>query len=246
MDGLERRSLAVESASQHPLLRVESRCDCEDDGDDGREWIVGYAAKFGVNSLEIDGEFIERIDPGAFSLVTERRGRRKPLETRALFNHNADMPLAKYPRTLKLYVDDIGLRYEFPVPSSSYGKDLAANVRDGIVTGSSFSFTVGKGGDDWSMEEGRSVRVIKRVDSLIDVGPVTFPAYPDADAKVAMRSYDRWRSAGVSARDGLAVRDRLQSRRVEEMQKWLAGAELRHYMRTHGLDIPLWMRANGR
>lgn len=221
MSNLERRSLSVESAAAQPLLRVETRCDCEDDGDDGRGWIVGYAAKFGVNSLEIDGEFIERIDPGAFGLVTERRGRRKPLETRALFNHNADMPLARYPRTLKLFVDDVGLRYEFPVPQSSYGKDLATNINDGIVSGSSFSFTVGKGGDDWTMEEGRSVRLIRRVDSLIDVGPVTFPAYPDADAKVARRSYDAFRRSRVLGRGAdFGVRRKV--------------AEIKDFLRRHG------------
>jgi len=28
---------------------------------------------------------------------------------------------------------------------------------------------------------------------LLDVGPVTFPAYPDADVKVAQRSYQHFR-----------------------------------------------------
>jgi HK97 family phage prohead protease len=227
--GMERRSLAVEPTGAHPLLRVEYRCDCEGESDEGREWIVGYAAKFGVNSLEIDGEFIERIDPSAFSLVRERRGRRKPLETRALFNHNADMPLARYPKTLKLTVDDIGLRYEFPVPSSSYGQDLAANIREGIVSGSSFSFTVGKGGDEWTMEEGRSVRLIKRVESLIDVGPVTFPAYPDADVSVARRSYDLFRRANRAVRPrALVYRSRVDS------VLHRARADLAAYLRRHG------------
>jgi HK97 family phage prohead protease len=210
--GVERRSLAVEPESPQPLLRVEYRCDCEGESDEGREWIVGYAAKFGVNSLEIDGEFIERIDPAAFSLVRERRGRRKPLETRALWNHDPNMPLARYPKTLKLTVDDIGLRYEFPVPTSSYGQDLAANIRDGIVSGSSFSFTVGKGGDEWTIENGRSLRLIKRVDSLIDVSPTTFPAYPDADVSVARRSYGIFKmQKRVSLPPALVRRSRVNS-----------------------------------
>ncbi len=187
---VERRCFAVESAvAGEPSLRVESRC--ENGGTNKREYIVGYAAKFGVNSLDL-GKFTERIAPSAFGLVTERRGRKKPLETRALFNHNADMPLAKHPGTLKLSVDDVGLRYEFPVPDTTYGRDLASNIRNGIVTGSSFSFTVPKDGEEWSMEEGRSIRTVTRVDSLIDVGPVTYPAYPDTDAMVAQRSYERF------------------------------------------------------
>lgn len=228
MTGIERRAIAVENDSAAPLLRIERRCDCEADGDDGRDYIVGYAAKFGVNSLEIDGEFIERIDPGAFSLVRERRGRRKPLETRALWNHDANFPLARYPGTLKLTVDDIGLRYEFPVPSSSYGQDLAANIRDKIVSGSSFSFTVGKGGDVWDMEEGRSVRLIKRVESLIDVGPVTFPAYPAADVSVARRSYGIFKMQRQVYRPPALYRGR-----VNQILRG-AQADLSRYLRKHG------------
>ncbi len=188
---VERRSLILdETESPTPLLSVETRS--EEGSDTSQEWIVGYAAKFGVLSLDL-GDFVERLDPGAFALVTERRGRKKPLQTRALWNHDANFPLARYPETLRLTVDDIGLRYEFPVPDTSYGKDIAANIRANIVRGSSFAFTVGAGGDDWSVEEGRSVRTIKRVDSLIDVSPTTFPAYPDADVTVAKRSYDQFR-----------------------------------------------------
>ena len=187
---IERRALAIDEVeSAVPLLAVESRS--EDDGNE-REYIVGYAAKFGVNSLVL-GDFVERIDPGAFSLVSERRGRRKPLETRALWNHDANYPLARYPGTLRMTVDEVGLRYEFPVPDTTYGRDIASNIRAQIVKGSSFSFTVPGGGDSWAVEDGRSIRTIQRIDSLLDVGPVTFPAYPDADVKVAQRSYQHFR-----------------------------------------------------
>ena len=214
---IERRALAIDDIeSAVPLLAVESRS--EDDAE--REYIVGYAAKFGVLSLDL-GDFVERIDPGAFGLVSERRGRRKPLETRALFNHDANYPLARYPGTLSMSVDDVGLRYEFPVPDTTYGRDLAANIRAGIIKGSSFSFTVPADGDSWSVEEGRSTRTIHRVDSLIDLGPVVFPAYPDADVKVAQRSYDAFRHA---IEQGSARRLAIQSR----------AADLREYLRQHG------------
>jgi HK97 family phage prohead protease len=212
---IERRSLAIDEVeSAVPLLAVESRS--EDDGSE-REYIVGYAAKFGVLSLELEGSFIERIDPGAFGIVAERRGRRRPLETRALWNHDANYPLARYPGTLSLKVDEVGLRYEFPVPDTSYGRDIASNIRAGIVKGSSFSFTVPSGGDAWSVEDGRSVRVINRIDSLLDVGPVTFPAYPDADVKVAQRSYDQYlqRQAYIVARHTGAIG------RINEIKEFL-------------------------
>jgi HK97 family phage prohead protease len=215
---IERRSLAIDEVeSAVPLLTVESRS--AEDGSE-REYIVGYAAKFGVNSLDL-GDFIERIDPRAFGIVSERRGRKKALETRALWNHDANFPLARYPGTLSMSVDEVGLRYEFPVPDTTYGRDIASNIRAGIVKGSSFSFTVPSGGDAWAIEDGRSVRTITRIDSLLDVGPVTFPAYPDADVTVAQRSFDHFRK---------------ERRRHDEAREYAANraAFYRDVLRQHG------------
>jgi len=211
---IERRSLVIDDAeSAQALLAVESRS--EEDGNE-REYIVGYAAKFGVNSLDL-GDFIERIDPSAFGIVSERRGRKKSLETRALWNHDANFPLARYPGTLRMTVDEVGLRYEFPVPDTTYGRDIASNIRAQIVKGSSFSFTVPSGGDSWAVENGRSIRTIQRIDSLLDVGPVTFPAYPDADVKVAQRSFDAFRQK--RNRQWLVTLD--LRRRLPELRAWM-------------------------
>ena len=226
VNAIERRSLILDEVeSDTPLLAVEARCEegetCE------REWIVGYAAKFHTVSLDL-GDFVERLDPGAFAIVTERRGRKKPLQTRALWNHDANFPLARYPETLRLTVDDIGLRYEFPVPDTSYGKDIAANIRAGIVKGSSFAFQVAKGGDEWSVEDGRSVRTIKSVDSLIDVSPTTFPAYPDSDVAVAKRSFDAFRQSREAEVEKRAAS--LAKRATFRKQ----ANKLREYLGTHG------------
>jgi HK97 family phage prohead protease len=218
MTMIERRSIYEEENGTLPLLRVESRAE---DGAAESRWIVGYAAKFGVNSLELEGQFTERLDPGAFGIVAERRGRKRPLETRALWNHDPNYPLARYPGTLRMNVDEVGLRYEFPVPDTSYGRDLAANIEAGIVRGSSFSFQVAPGGEAWSVEDGRSIRTVTKIDSLIDVGPVTFPAYPDADVTVARRSFDAFRVSQFANSD----------RAIAAAKK---AASLREYLRTHG------------
>jgi HK97 family phage prohead protease len=215
---IERRSLNLdEIESDVPLLAVETRS--AEDGNTN-EWIVGYAAKFGVNSLDL-GDFVERIDPQAFGIVAERRGRKKPLETRALWNHDANYPLARYPGTLRLIVDEVGLRYEFPVPDTTYGRDIASNIRAGIVRGSSFAFQIAKGGESWSVEEGRSIRTVTAIDSLIDVSPTTFPAYPDSDVAVAKRSYDSFRS---------------EQRRHDEARKYMATRAdfYRSVLKQHG------------
>jgi len=118
-------------------------------------------------------------------------------------------------------VDEIGLRYEFPVPDTTYGRDLAANIEAGIVRGSSFSFQIAPGGESWSIEEGRSIRTVTKIDSLIDVGPVTFPAYPDADATVAKRSYDKF-----------CQQRNQQSAAVAYAR--MKSNELREYLKKHG------------
>lgn len=189
---IETRSLCLNDDESFPLLRIERRC-CEERADAPEEnWLVGYAARFGVNSLKMD-DFYERIDPEAFSIVTERRGRKSPLETRALFNHDPNHVLGRFPSTLRMKVDEHGLRYEIKMPESR--RDLIESIERGDIRGSSFSFIVSPGGEEWSVEEGRSIRTVRSIASLIDVGPVTFPAYPDASVSAARRSYDEYMKA---------------------------------------------------
>lgn len=211
---VETRSLCLNDDESFPLLRIERRC-CEERADGPEEsWLVGYAARFGVNSLKMD-DFYERIDPSAFSIVTERRGRKSPLETRALFNHDPNHVLGRFPSTLRMKVDEQGLRYEIKMPESR--RDLIESIERGDIRGSSFSFIVSPGGEEWSVEEGRSIRTVKSIASLIDVGPVTFPAYPDASVAVARRSYDEFiRERNVRS----AELDAIRGHRAE-IQKFL-------------------------
>lgn len=190
---VETRSLCVTDDESFPLLKVERRSE----EDQEETWLVGYAARFGVNSLKMD-DFYERIDPDAFGVVAERRGRKSPLETRALFNHDPNHVLGRYPNTLRMHVDEHGLRYEIKMPESR--RDLIESIERGDIRGSSFSFIVSPGGEEWSDEEGRSIRTVKSIASLIDVGPVTFPAYPDANVAVARRSYTEFMRAKQARR----------------------------------------------
>ena len=214
---LETRSIAVDE-SDLPLLCIEERAmdGGEDEDRKKKKYIVGYAARFGTNSLDL-GDFVERIEPTAFDLVRERRGRKKPLETRALWNHDPNFPLARYPQTLSLTVDEVGLRYEFPVPDTTYGRDIAANIEAGIVKGSSFSFVVSKDGESWSVEDGQSIRTISKIETLYDVGPVTYPAYPDSAVTVAKRSYELFRDSQI-ANDQRRGEWR---QKIEEHREWL-------------------------
>jgi len=160
------------------------------EGEATKPVIRGYAAKFNTESENLGTEeyqFRETIAPGAFD-------ERLLDDVRALFNHDSNLILARSKDgegTLKLSLDDVGLRYEFEAPDTQAGRDLVENIRLGNVDQSSFSFTVQKDGQEWEeKQEGDGPRIIKRtitkIARLFDVAPVTYPAYPDAT--VALRS----------------------------------------------------------
>lgn len=167
-------------------LRVEQRADPATGKP--QTYIVGYAARFGKDSLLL-GDFVERIAPTAFEIVENRKDAEgKPLETRCLFNHSPDHLLGRFPTTMRLVVDEQGLRYECLLPESR--SDLKELISRGDLRGSSFSFVVAEGGEKWTTEEGRSIRTVTKIKSLLDCGPVTYPAYDSATVAVAKRSYD--------------------------------------------------------
>lgn len=156
--------------------KIELRAN--DDGTESRA-VRGYAAVFNKDA-EIGDWFIERVAKGAFDDVLKD-------DVRALFNHDANLPLARTGAGLKLGVDNTGLFYEFDAPKTTIGNDLLENIRSGIIKESSFSFSVKE--EKWE-DKGKgkpSIRTILKFDKLFDVSPVTYPAY--ADTTVATRSF---------------------------------------------------------
>jgi HK97 family phage prohead protease len=143
---------------------------------------VGYAALF--NSVTDIGGFFERIEPGAFD-------QSDMTDVRALFNHDPNMLLARTASgTLKLSIDEKGLRYEFDIPDTNAGRDLRELLRRGDINQSSFGFTIDQ--EDWEERTGmKPTRKIKKVKRLFDVSPVTFPAYQETS--VALRSLEAWK-----------------------------------------------------
>ena len=163
---------------------------------DGRAAIVGYAAVYNRLSLDLGG-FREEILPGAFDKILSRqRGRQDVV---ALFNHDSNIVLGRTSSgTLELSSDDKGLRYVVSPPVSR--ADVLELIQRRDVRGSSFAFTVDKGGEGFRQgEDGKAVRQIREVSGLYDVGPVLVPAYPATSAAVAMRSYEAWMASQVEA-----------------------------------------------
>ena len=167
------RSLTKEEGFERRTFNTtEMRLDQEND-----RRVVGYASVFNSLSENLGG-FRELISERAFDEVMED-------SVVALINHDMNYPLARTDNgTLTLSVDSKGLRYSFDVPEGlSYGNDLLINLRAGNISQSSFGFIVEE--DSWERKDGEHIRTIEKVARLIDVSPVTIPAYPEASAQVS-------------------------------------------------------------
>jgi len=170
--------------------------------------IVGYAATFNELSLDLGG-FRELIAPGAFKASLGRGD-----DVRALVDHNPERIIGRRTaNTLRLVEDDKGLSVEIDLPDTQAGRDILASIKRGDVTGQSFSFYTLA--DKWERDPAVGnawKRTLLAVD-LVDVGPVTFPAYPTtsiaARAEVLKRAINTTAPAGPMSTEAKARRDAL-------------------------------------
>jgi HK97 family phage prohead protease len=132
------------------------------------------------NSPADIGDFTEIIDPHAFDTVLKARG----LDCTCLFNHSPHHLLGRnVSGTLRLSVDSRGLRYECDLANTNIAADLYELVKRGDVRASSFGFFCKR--DEWSVDaNGQMRRRILEVGNLLDVSPVTYPAYPTTSAQL--------------------------------------------------------------
>lgn len=140
----------------------------------GQPVIRGYAAVFDAPTRI--GNFTEVIARGAFDEVMHTA------DVRALFNHDPNMILARRHSdgsgTLKLSTDSHGLAYEFTPGTQTYARDLVESMKRGDINASSFAFTIEE--QQWSDDHAQ--RTVQKVGMLLDIAPVTYPAYPQTEA----------------------------------------------------------------
>ncbi|MFB4347720.1 HK97 family phage prohead protease [Bacillus sp. BR_7] len=152
----------------------------------GLRTITGYAVKWEMKSVTMGywRRFKEQFKRGAFtdSLTQD--------DQLALWSHDYSQVLGSTKNgTLRLFEDEIGLRFELDLADTTLGDDTYKTIRRGDVDGVSFGFQMVK--EEW--DESNSDNVVRSVTKakLIEISPVAFPAYPDS--QVSARSHDPYK-----------------------------------------------------
>lgn len=128
--------------------------------------LEGYAAKF--DTVTDIGPFREKVDAAAFDGVLDQ-------DVRFLVNHDG-LPLARTKNgTLKMEVRQEGLWMQADMVDTQASRDLYNMVQRGDIDQMSFGFTITP--ENWRKDEA-GVRVISKVERLLDVSAVTYAAYP--------------------------------------------------------------------
>ncbi|MCP4568397.1 MAG: HK97 family phage prohead protease [FCB group bacterium] len=164
------------------VISMSARVEERKDGTPGS--IYGYPIVYNKDSEDMG--FIEQIAPGAARKALKRS------DIRALKNHDASLIFGRAGVNLTIKEDKNGLRYEAtPIDTKTF-REVAEEVRLGLLTGQSFNFTVKR--DEWSdLDTDNPKRTITEIDQIYDVGPVTYPAYQDTT--VALRSMENAKKA---------------------------------------------------
>lgn len=148
------------------------------DGDSHK--IVGHAALFNTPTQirTATGEFTEEIAPGAFAEAILQD------DVRALFNHDPNYVLGRNTaNTLRMSEDASGLAVEIDPPATQWAQDLQVSIQRGDINQMSFGFRAKE--QKVERRDGMIHRTVTRA-QLLDVSPVTYPAYRQTD--VAVRS----------------------------------------------------------
>ncbi|PEA33010.1 HK97 family phage prohead protease [Bacillus toyonensis] len=152
----------------------------------GLRTIVGYAVKWEMKSVTMGywRRFKEQFKRGAFtdSLTQD--------DQLALWSHDYSQVLGRTKNgTLRLFEDEIGLRFELDLADTTLGDDTYKTIKRGDVDGVSFGFQMVK--EEW--DESDPDNIVRSVTKakLVEISPVVFPAYPDS--QVSARSHDPYK-----------------------------------------------------
>ena len=197
------------------MNRIERNCKEIRANQDSRT-IDGYAVVFDSWSRDLGG-FTEIIRRTA---ITEELLNESDIIMNQ--NHDDNQMLARWNQgegTLRLSLDERGLRFEFEAPETERGNELLWNIRTGNLFECSFAFSLPDNStcQRWFRDEnGALKREITQIGGVYDCSIVTVAAYPatsvanreEIDIEAITRSLDE---AAQIERDRL-----LEAQRLEE------------------------------
>lgn len=98
-------------------------------------------------------------------------------DTRLLYNHDMNkIPLARTPKTLKFKTTPAGLEMIAELPDTAEARSVHTAVKNELLTGMSFAFTVPPGGDQY--DKATNTREISKISKIYECSVVPYPAYP--------------------------------------------------------------------
>ena len=169
--------------------------------------VEGLAAVYEQETRIADmfGEFVEVIRSGAFEETDFS-------DVRLLVNHDFNgIALARSrrnnksdkPNTMQLTVDKKGvnIKADLDTENNEQARALYSAISRGDMDGMSFCFFVSEENQRWSKRDGIDFREILKVDKVIEVSAVNFPAY--GGTNINSRSLESDRRALENARQSL-------------------------------------------
>ena len=141
--------------------------------------VEGYAARFGIEEVmyEYDGiQYKESIEAGSFDSAEMR-------DVVLNYNHGGKPVARTKNKTLRLEVDDVGLKVAADLSGTEEGRRLYEEIKGGYIDKMSFAFTVSED----SYNKDTRTRRITGIKRLYDVAAVDIPAYDSTS--IQARSY---------------------------------------------------------
>ncbi len=137
----------------------------------------GYASVYGTYADL--GSYVETFAPNAFDATLADPAS----DIRSFWNHESAMLLGRQSAgTLKVWNDSTGLGFEVQLPNTSAGNDVRALAERGDIGGVSIGFR--PDGETWSTIGNRELRTHTSVAALIEISPVSIPAYSSTSAQL--------------------------------------------------------------
>ncbi len=138
--------------------------------------VEGYALKFDKPTIIMKGTDFEHEEVIAKGSIS-----REVLKD-VVFNKNHDNSklLARTLNdSLKLEIDDVGLKIKANIIDNQFGRDTFAEIKEGLIQKMSFAWS--NVGSEWEWHEKgeKRRRVFTKLGKFVDVSAVTFPAYDD-------------------------------------------------------------------